>query len=175
MKKTFFSKALLLVAVALVGVAIATSCEKEKNGSSDGQGTNPPVVQTDTTVVDTNHRVVLTLTPDSIHNLLIGSWQERDSDSYFYTDDYLRDTMTFHLQDTVLTVLDKTSIFTNCTLRVLSSNTLAFYKDTSIFIMPFEFALSLDTITNEYEIIFYNFINLVATEDVKNIPYRKIK
>ena len=31
MKKTFISKALLLVAVALVGVAIATSCKKEKS------------------------------------------------------------------------------------------------------------------------------------------------
>jgi len=51
MKKTFFSKALLLVAVALVGVAIATSCEKEKNGNSDGQGTNPPYNQIDTTYV----------------------------------------------------------------------------------------------------------------------------
>lgn len=30
MKKTLFSKALLLVAVALVGVAMATSCKKEK-------------------------------------------------------------------------------------------------------------------------------------------------
>ena len=30
MKKVFFSKALLLVAVALVGVAIASSCKKEK-------------------------------------------------------------------------------------------------------------------------------------------------
>ena len=49
MKKLFLNKVLPLVAVALVGLAIATSCEKEKNGSSDGQGTNPPDVQTDTT------------------------------------------------------------------------------------------------------------------------------
>ena len=31
MKNTYFSKALLLVAVALIGVAIATSCKKEKS------------------------------------------------------------------------------------------------------------------------------------------------
>ena len=166
----------LLVAVALVGLALATSCEKEKNGDLVGQCTNPTVVQTDTTSVNTNHNVVLTFTPDSIRNLLIGSWREKGSDScHRYTDDYLRDTMTFRLQDTVLTVLDKTGIYTNCTLRVLNSNTIAFYKDTSIFTHPFEFSLSLDTITNEYEIVFYNFINLCITCDVKNIPYRKIK
>jgi len=180
MKKTILKKVLPLVAVALVGVAMATSCEKEKNGSSDGQGTNPPVVQTDTTIIQidtTATNINLTLTPDSIRRLLIGSWREKGFSlyPYNYSDDNIWDTMTFRVQDTVLTVLDKTGIYTNCTLRVLNSNTLAFYKDTSIFTHPFEFSLSLDARTNEYEIVFYNFINLNISLDVKNIPYRKIK
>ena len=49
MKTIIIKKVLLLVAVALVGVLFATSCEKEKNGISDGQDTNPPDVQNDTT------------------------------------------------------------------------------------------------------------------------------
>lgn len=177
MKKTILKKVLPLVAVALVGVAIATSCKKDKEERTDTQ--NPPdISQTDTTVVQIDTAVTninLTLTPDSIRRLLIGTWQERDSDSFYYTDDYLRDTMTFRMQDTILTVLDKTSVFTNCTVRVLNSNTLAFYKNSTLYLHPFEFTLSLDTIINEYEIVFYNFINLCITQDAKNIPYRKIR
>ena len=50
MKKTFFSKALLLVAVALVGVAIATSCKKDKEERTDTQ-IPTDISQTDTTAV----------------------------------------------------------------------------------------------------------------------------
>ena len=51
MKKTFFSKALLLIAVALVGVAIASSCKKDKEENSDFQ--NPTdISQTDTTATN---------------------------------------------------------------------------------------------------------------------------
>ena len=174
MKKTLFSKALLLVAVALVGLAIATSCEKEKNGNSDGQGTNPPDVQTDTTDVGTNSSVALVLTADSIHKLLVGSWQEKYYGiHHYYSDDDLRDTLTFRENDT--TVIDKTGIFTNCNYSVLNSNTIAFYKDTVLFAHPFNFTLNMDTTTNEYEIVFNNFINLCITNDVKNITYKKIK
>ncbi|MBR4803223.1 MAG: hypothetical protein IK032_01125 [Bacteroidales bacterium] len=174
MKKSIFKTVLLLIAVALVGLAIATSCEKEKNGNSDGQGTNPLVVQTDTTNVGTNSSVALVLTADSIHKLLVGSWQEKHYGiHHYYSDDDLRDTLTFHGNDT--TVIDKTGIFTNCNFSVLNSNTIAFYKDTVLFAHPFNFSLSMDTTTNEYEIIFHNFINLCMTTDVKNITYKKIK
>ena len=173
MKKNSLFKVLPLVAAALMGVALATSCEKEKNGSSDGQGANPPVVQTDTTVVDTNHRIVLSLTPDSIRSLLLGSWEEKYYGWHsYYDDDDVRDTLTFIGNDS--TVLDKTGIFSNWNFSVLDSNTIQLKRD-SVFQRDFDFVLSIDTTTNKYEILFYNFINLSITCVEKNIPYIKLE
>ncbi len=173
MKKLSLFKFLLLVVVALVGLATATSCEKDKEERTDTQ--NPPdILQTDTTSVNPNHRIALSLSPDSIRNLLIGSWEEKYYGRHsYYSDDDVRDTLTFIGNDS--TVLDKTGIFSNCNFSILDSNTIAFYKDTVLFAHPFGFILSLDTTTNEYEIVFRNFINLSITCVDKNIPYIKIR
>ena len=51
MKKLFLNKVLPLVAVALIGVALTTSCKKDKEEITDTQ--NPPdITQTDTTAVE---------------------------------------------------------------------------------------------------------------------------
>ena len=173
MKKTLFSKALLLVAVALVGVAIAASCEKDKEERKTDTQNPPDISQTDTTVVNPNHRIVLSLTPDSIRSLLLGSWEEKYYGWHsYYNDDDVRDTLTFIGNDS--TVLDKTGIFSNCNFSVLDSNTIQIKRD-SVLQRDFDFVLSIDTTTNKYEILFYNFINLSITCVVKNIPYIKLK
>ena len=173
MKNTLFSKALLLIAVALVGVAIATSCKKDKEERRTDTQNPPDISQTDTTVVNPNHRILLSLTPDSIRSLLLGSWEEKYYGwHHYYSDDDVRDTLTFIGNDS--TVLDKTGIFSNWNFSVLDSNTIQLKRD-SVFQRDFDFVLSIDTTTNELEILFYNFINLSITCVVKNIPYIKLK
>ena len=64
MKNSLFKTVLPLIAVALLGVALATSCKKEKEVMTDTQ--NPPdITQTDTTAV-----VVLDPYMDSIYRIL---------------------------------------------------------------------------------------------------------
>ena len=175
MKKTICYKALLLIAVALVGVAIASSCKKDKEENSDFQ--NPPdISQTDTTIVNHSHRIVLTLSPDSIRSLLLGSWEEKYYGwRHYYSDDNMRDTLTFIGNDS--TVLDKTGIFSNWNFIVLDSNTIQLKRDSVFypFHREYNFVMSIDTTTNKYEILFYNFDNLCITADIKNIPYIKIQ
>lgn len=173
MKKLSLFKVLPLIAVALVGVAIAASCEKDKEERKTDTQNPPDISQTDTTVVNPNHRIVLSLTPDSIRSLLLGSWEEKYYGWHsYYDDDDVRDTLTFIGNDS--TVLDKTGIFSNWNFSVLDSNTIQLKRD-SVFQRDFDFVLSIDTTTNKYEILFYNFINLSITCVVKNIPYIKLK
>ncbi len=172
MKTTIINKVMPLIAVALVGVAIATSCKKDKEEQRTDTQNPPDISQTDTTVVNPNHRIVLSLTPDSIRSLLLGSWEEKYYGwHHYYSDDDVRDTLTFCANDTIL---DKTGVFTNCSFQVLNSNTIFIAKD-SIVSSSHNFTLSIDTTTNELEIMFYNFINLSITCVVKNIPYIKLR
>ena len=175
MKKSIFKTVLPLLAVALVGVVFATSCEKTEEKQDIPTNTqNPPdISQTDTTVVNPNHRIVLSLTPDSIRSLLLGSWEEKYYGWHsYYDDDGVRDTLTFIGNDS--TVLDKTGIFSNCNFNILDSNTIQLKRD-SVLQRDFDFVLSIDTTTNKYEILFYNFINLSITCVEKNIPYIKLR
>ena len=174
MKKSIFKTLLPFLAVALVGVVFATSCEKAEEKQDIPTNTqNPPdISQIDTTIVNPNNQVMLSLTPDSIRNLLVGSWQEKYYGwHHYYSDDNIRDTLTFSGNDSI--VYDKTNIFSNYKFNVLTSNTIQFAKDSTSRV--FDFSLSIDTTTNQLEIMFYNYINLCITCDVKNITYTKLK
>ena len=109
MKKTFFSKALLLVAVALVGVAIATSCEK-KTDSNENQ---------ENEVID-----------DQLQKQFLGKWVSRGMSSWgdpvCSPADLNSDTITFLPNHTLLDNCSGWGSFNGFPYTIISDTTVEF-------------------------------------------------
>ena len=129
MKKTLFSKALLLIAVALVGVAIATSCEKEQakenvsNPDTSHGAQNYPVFDDDNFYYDGTTMMFLPRVSDTIH-VAIETTAPADSLSAIlnvlsnygnvYRQSYVRRTSRFTARDYLVDVTNnsfRTSLF----------------------------------------------------------------
>ena len=153
MKKTLFSKALLLVAVALVGVAMATSCKKEKVSTENHGSIEPP------------DNII-----DSLQKTFLGKWVSRGMSSWgdpvCSPADLNSDTITFLPNHTLLDNCD----CSGC--GGLNGVSYTIISDTSVVLGSWEFDVKF---TNVDTLIIYNWrhCNDVASYE-KHVIFTKI-
>ncbi len=155
MKKTFFSKALLLVAVALVGVAMATSCKKEIVSTENHGSIEPP------------DNIIDSLQNDSLQKPFLGTWVSRGMSSWgdpvCSPADLNSDTITFLPNHTMLD---------NCTGYGFNGFPYTIISDTTVEFGTWQYYVKFPSVDT---LIIYNWRHCEDIASyIKNVIFTKI-